>query len=499
MDNNLLALLNRNGINMQDTDIMKAITAGGSAGYASTNQGAQVGNQLLKPESLDGTVKVLEHTMKNLVIWGMIPKQSVFNNVHDYLQLTQYGQDFGISLTEGETPQDTDSMYNRKSVNVRYHGVTGELTQQSMLVRRADGKDPYTAEVENKTMHLLKLMEQLLTNSNNATVPTAFDDFFVQHYFGINEVNGNTAANATLDTYFNDVSVVDARGSILQDSHIEEAIAAVVDTRFGEVGQLVTHPQVLRNWSASKETLKRFGVNYGQGLSNLDAGQRFMKYTSGAAGDVTMMHGTFFDRRAGIAYNRPATSSNAPATPTADPTTPVAVTTDTSTKFSGSAGNYFYVVTSKNRFGESLPRAMNTSAQAVTATQAVNLNFTITDNSNAATGFVIYRTEANVTDRTTATYYPLFEISTAQRTAGYDGGSAGIVRDRNRYLPNTHSAFVLNNTSEIWEYLQLANTMKINFAITTLAQRFAVVNYGTPVFYQPGKVGIIYNIGESTS
>lgn len=499
MDQNFLnSIYSSLGQGLSQDDILKAITAGGSAGWSSTDQGYQVGNQLLKPESLDSTVKVLEYTMKQLVVWNMLPKQSVFNNVHEYLQLVNYGGGtLGVGLQEGETPQAADSQYNRKSVAVKYHGLTGELTQQAMLVRRADGKDPYTAEVENRTMALLRAIEELMTRSNSNNVSEQFDDIFTQHYYGVNEIAGNDKASANLDTYFADPSVIDARGKILQDANIEDAIAGVVDTRFGEVSKLVTHPQVMRDWSASKETFKRFGVNYGSGVTGMDAGQRFAKYTSGAVGEIDMASGTFFDRRSGIAYNRPATSAFSPAVPTIDGVTPIAVQTDTSTKFGDSAGSYFYAVTSKNRFGESQPVMINTVAQAVTAVQSVQLKWGITNNSYPATSYVIYRTEADVADYTTAKLYPILEISVAQLAAGFDGGAALTARDRNRYLPNTHSAIVLDPTSQIWEYLQLASTMRINFAITTLAQRFAVVNYGTPVLYQPGKIGIIYNIGRT--
>lgn len=49
------------------------------------------------------------------------------------------------------------------------------------------------------------------------------------------------------------------------------------------------------------------------------------------------------------------------------------------------------------------------------------------------------------------------------------------------------------------EYLQFAPTMRMDFAQASPSQRFAVLNYGTPVMYMPGKVAIIHNIGKKTS
>jgi len=39
-------------------------------------------------------------------------------------------------------------------------------------------------------------------------------------------------------------------------------------------------------------------------------------------------------------------------------------------------------------------------------------------------------------------------------------------------------------------------TMKLDFAVTTLSRRFAIFNYGSPVIYQPGKIAVIRNIGD---
>ena len=38
--------------------------------------------------------------------------------------------------------------------------------------------------------------------------------------------------------------------------------------------------------------------------------------------------------------------------------------------------------------------------------------------------------------------------------------------------------------------------MKMDFAVTAPSRRFAILNYGTPVYYQPAKIVRIVNIGE---
>ena len=111
---------------------------------------------------------------------------------------------------------------------------------------------------------------------------------------------------------------------------------------------------------------------------------------------------------------------------------------------------------------------------------------------------MIYRSKVNPVDLATTDFYPIFEVSTSELAAGYDGADAGQVRDRNRIIAGTKSALVYYNSSDINEYLQFADTMKMDFAITSPARRFAILNYGTPVLYQPGKIARIYNLKAST-
>ena len=136
---NLNDFLAQNG-GAAENDIIKAIIAGSQTGRELTDTLSS--GPSLKPESLDPVVKILENRDKHIVLWKMFPKKSVFNTVHEYNQLVSYGQDVGIFMNEGESPEQTDSIYRRKAALVKYMGLQGELTQQAMLVKQADGKDP---------------------------------------------------------------------------------------------------------------------------------------------------------------------------------------------------------------------------------------------------------------------------------------------------------------------------------------------------------------------
>ena len=493
-DNLLSALYDMNNENGTPSEILKAMIAGDQTGRDLNNQ--LTGAQALKPESLDSVLKQLEYTMKQIVLMGKVPKRSVYNTVHEYLQLVKYGQNIGIFMAEGDRPENTDSQYRRKSVLTKYMGVGGKLTHQAMLVKNADGKDPYTREVENKLMLLAKLMDMKMWEANSSVNGTDFDGFARQHMMGINEINGPTdglTSEALLDGYFADAAIVNAGGKALTETMAQEVAHTIVNDRFGEATTLITNPSVLKDFNARFYEKQRILLGTAA-IDGMTAGQKTNALKL-QFGDVPMESDVFFDRREAIAYNRAATSAKAPAVPTT-PAIAVAAA-DTKNQFGTySAGGYFYVVTAKNQYGESAPLVINSSIQAVAATESLDLGFVAGAGNYAATGYVVYRTTKTPADRTTAKYYPIFEVSVADLAAGFDGAAVTEVRDRNRFIAGTHSAIILDPTDQMWEYIQLMPTSKIEFALTTLAKEFAVVNYGSPVLYMPGKIGRILNIGS---
>ena len=214
-------------------------------------------------------------------------------------------------------------------------------------------------------------------------------------------------------------------------------------------------------------------------------------------GKINIKNDKFFDERKPISVAKGATSPKAPVTPTVSIAIKVNAG-DTKTRFTTEqAGSYGYLVTAKNRYGESAPVNVTTVAQAVAAGESVEFGITAgAGGAYAATCFVVYRTKKDAALNSTTEYFPIFEVPVSSLTNGYDGGAAGCLRYRNRIIAGTKSALVYYNDNQINEYLQFADTMKMDFAITAPSRRFAILNYGTPVLYQPAKIVRIVNIGE---
>jgi len=496
MDNNLMSALydmtNQNGT---PSEILKAMIAGDQTGRDLNNTIS--GFQSLKPESLDPVLKQLEFTMKQIVLWNMVPKKSVYNTVHEFNQQVKYSTSNAHFMAEGDRPENGDSQYRRKSVLTKYMGLGGKLTLQGELMKHADGKDPYTRQVENTLMALTRDLDKALWEGDSNTTPTSFDGFQRSHMLGINEIYSSSVGTAEqlFDNYFKDPAIINANGKALTETHVNDASHTIVNDRYGDATTIITNPVVLKDFVRRQYEKQRILLGSGANVQ-MNAGQSVNQIVS-QFGTVDLKSDVFFDRREAIAYNRPATSTKSPAVPIIGGAPIAAVGADVKTKFAAPhAGTYMYVVTAKNAYGESAPLTINANAQAVAATESLDIQFSDGGGNYPATSYVVYRTEKSPVLNTTAKFYPIFEVSVSELAAGFDGAAATKVRDRNRFIAGTHSAIVLSPSDMLWEYIQLMPTSKIEFALTTLAKEFAVVNFGALALYMPGKIGRIVNIGN---
>lgn len=478
-------------------EILKAMEAGLQTGMQYDNQINNGGG--LKVESLDAYIKVLANRLDQLVYYNEMPKQRIENTVHQYNQLYKYGEDVGIFNREGETPEETDTQYIRKSIISKFMGITGQVTDPAMLAKLAGGMNMYTREVQSKTTKLLTLIDTRMIDADSTCVEEEFDGVFRQHMMGVASVDrGSTEGMSTeqiLDAYYGSAAVIDAQNGILTDALIEDAADRVVNVYNGYIDRIISAPIVFNNYVKKFHESKRVVVGMSNSVVGATMGQSVNDIMT-QFGKAAVKSDKFFDVRRPIKVGSVATSPKAPAVPVAG-ATKSAVVTDTKTNFVLHAGSYGYLVTAKNRYGESAPLKLTDTALAVAANQSVDLQWTAgVGGAYQATAFVVYRTKKNATLNDNTEYYPIFTIPASMLAAGYDGAAATKVRDRNRIIAGTKSALVYYNDSEINEYLQFGDTRKLDFAITAPSRRFAILNYGTPVLYQPAKICRIINIGD---
>lgn len=472
----------------QDVEALyKAMSAGDLRG----GDPAGVSGSALKVESLENTVKILTAKSQHTPFFTKIAKKPATNTVEEYNQLVSYGNFDGGFTLEGELPEGSDSVYQRKSQLIKYLGVTGGVTHPMQLVQTGSGiSNMLATETQNKVRLMTQLLEGYLPFSDSRIVPEQFKGFMEQHE--------TETGFATLGQYLASDIVIDCRGKVLTDTDIEHGSLSIVN-RYGIADTLIGPPRVFSNF-VTKYHDKKMIYPIPSMVRDGVFGQRVNEVIT-QNGGVEIVQSNFFQFSKVKRTSSPATSSKSPATPVADGLTPCAAVTDSTTKFNDGAGDYFYAVSAKNRFGESALCPLGTLT-AVATTEAVDLKFTAgTGVSEVATGFCIYRSKVDPTGTIADTdLYKLFEIPVTALATGYNGAAAGKVRDKNYFLPDTDQAMMVEwDADQVLAWKQLAPMMKMNLAVTAPIQRFMVLCYGTAILYAPGKMVRFINVGNALS
>lgn len=478
------------GSQAEGNDLLKAMQAGAITGRDTTNQ--LLTQEPLKVESLEKTLKLLEFRMKDVKLWNAIPKLTAYNTVEEFIQLESYGTDRGGFYGEGELSDVEDSKYRRRAELVKYIQVTGEVTLQAQMVRS------YVAamakEVENKSMWVIRKVSSALTKAGSKYISKEFNGIYAQHA-SVGSAEGDLYLS--LDAYQDSTAVIDLRGRSMKQADLARA-ATNVDNNFGNVDTLFAPPSVLDGLANDYYERQRIMLNGSyQGVIGT-----VPKGIDTQFGTISLFQDKFMKKTPARLIGDAATSPKAPLAPTVTSQTLAA---DTLTRFkaaephTGALGTVFYAVAAINEYGESPIAVFNNTVKITTvAGSSVDLVFTATAGAYSPSGYVIYR--SYVTAATNATtgkvlFYPLFKVSTAELAAGFDGSAALGARDRNRFLPDTEEAFVIEMVDDIVSFKQLAPISKLDLAVVAPANRFITFLWGTPQLYTPKKMVRFLNAG----
>jgi len=448
---------------------------------------ATVSGAGLKVESLENTLKILVNTPRHTPFFFRIGKKPATNTVEEYVQLQNYGNLDGGSTLEGELPVNADSIFVRRANLIKYFGVVGGVTHQMQLVQTGAGiSNMLATETKNKVELMTKILEGYLPFADSRKVPTLFNGFMAQHEMD--------TGFPSYDAYQDSEVVVDLRGSVLTDTAVEQAALGIVNN-FGLGDMLISSPRTFSNFVTryhSRKWMQPVPAQIRDGVF----GQRVNEIIT-QNGAVEIMQSNFFRFSFQKYLTTPTTSPQAPLSPIADPTTPAAAVADPYNRFANFTGDYLYAVAAKNRFGESALVPLGTGLVTVAAGNSVQLTFAPNPaDPNPATCFSIYRTKVN--PLSTDAYYKILEVSMTELTNGHDGAPAGSIYDRNRFLPDTDQAMLVEwDADQVLAWKQLAPMMKMNLAIIAPIMRFMVLCYGATFLYAPKKMVRFINIGNS--
>jgi len=472
-------------------ELLKAMQAGQVTGRDTADQ--SLSYEPLKAESLETTLKVLEARQKDIRLLNAMPKLTAYNTVEEFLQLDSYGSERGGFYNEGELSDVEDSSYIRRSELIKYLQVTGEVTMQAQMVRSF--VDAMRKEVENKVMWLNKRANRYMSSGNSSHVSQEWNGLYAQHQ---SVGAGGGFLWATLEDYFNSNVVIDMRGASVKQEDIEEA-AVRIDANFGNVSDFFAPTTVISAVSRDFFNDQRIMLNANSESAYTGKIGTVAKSISTSLGDVTLQPDKFMkhehaDGRLLVGGASSAKAPNAPVTGGAP-----ALAVDPLAKFvAAEAGTVYYAVSAINRYGESSMTLLDAAAVTVTVGSAIDLTFTSGGGAIPATAYRIYRTVVTAAGvATNERFWPLYTVSAAELAAGHDGGAAGVIRDRGRFMPNTEQGFITEMIDDVLSYKQLAPVSKLDLAVISMSKRFISFCFATPQLYAPKKMVRFINCSKT--
>lgn len=415
----------------------------------------------LRPQSLEGTLKVVTAKQEHIKFWKSIGKKKAFNTVEEFNVLDSYGGDSSAFFVEGGLPGEEDSNYIRQSQMVKFLGTTRVITHPATLVRNTVG-DIVARESQNGTLWLTQQLERALYFADSSLDPLAFDGVIAQ------------TKKFVVGKPYENQHIIDLRGQPLDEDIMEDLATVLADNYARSTLEMHLTNQVHKDLSKLVRAKQRTG--FGDGVT---LGAPVNNYVANT-GNISFVNNVFMKPQGAP---KAASQKGAPAVPTLAAQTSIAAAADATTKME--AGTYYYFISAKNSKGESATVA--TAAQAVTSGQAVTIKINRVVSDPVAISYKVYRGVS--ADPTKALF--AFEIKDAGNGATQD------IVDRNFDIPGTDTAVLMDNDSEeVITFKQLAPLMKLPLARISASERFMILLYGMMEVYNPRRVVIIKNIGK---
>jgi hypothetical protein len=450
---------------MQRMEELNKALGTGQDGEAYGN-GAYNDMSALRPQSLEGTLKIVAAGQQHIKFWNSIGKKQAFNTVEEFNVLDSYGGNSSPFFTEGGLPNEEDSNYIRQSQMVKFLGTTRVITHPATLVNNTVG-DIVAREQTNGTLWLLQQLERSLYFGDSSIDPLAFDGVIAQVR---NFVTGKPYQNQ---------HIIDMRGQVVDENTLED-IATVIADNYGSSNlQFHLTNQVHKDFSKLiTGNGGRQRIQMGSGETRL--GQPVRGYSANVA-DIDFVNNIFLKPDTAP---KAVSQKGAPAVPTAGAGAVVAGADATSKM---DAGTYHYFISAKNSAGESTPLYADGAGEAVTAGQKVDITINRVVSDPPAKSYRVYR---GVTSDPSKALFA-FEVK--------DAGTGGtqVITDRNFDIPGTDTAVLIDNDSEnVLTFKQLAPLMKLPLARISASERFMILLYGMVQVYNPRRMVVVKNIGK---
>jgi hypothetical protein len=496
----------------------KAVTTEFKLGSDSTATGLDP----LKLENLSAFMASVVADNQTIKLSKKIKSVPTTSNIYEIPRHLSHGDWFGSYGNFGEQLGLGDNKrtnHDRPRINIKYQVQNREVSIAQSLVGlysgqgtiggsggSIDGKS-YNSALQIETTSGLQDMAIIKNKTfwfgNESVDPDAFD--------GILELHKKQGAGNTKllpEDYSKLSTVFDLRGAKLTYGKLNEINRAIM-SKWGMADTFIGAPSIVDDLSsADLIDLRRLIQDNNKVLDNVTVGQEITTFKTQLGGRMELgwdfhlerhVEGTGTGENYGdswkIADPNQKTRTDAPAVPTVTSGTNIAASDALSKFVAADAGDYYYAVAAIGTFGGISKLALiNATPVTVAAGQCVNIFFADGAGVTPTKGYVIYRSLKNAPNAN-GYFYPIIEVSTTEKAAGYDGGSATYVRDRNRTLVKTQDACMFFNDVRIIHSPELLPITRIPLARVQLSDKFALANFYALAMPTPSKFAIIRNIG----
>lgn len=441
-----------------------------------TNGGA------MKLQSLEENLKYLTASQaEDFPLWYKVPKTKAFSTVEEFTTADSYGTQTGGFVLQTEVPPELDGTYTRRYANVKYIATTGAVTDVLATLYPAHG-NVLALKLRERILWIMQRINHYLYKGDSSLV-----------------LAGEGPEWDGLDQQIDASAVEDLAGISPLTQAIVEKVSVEAMNDFARPRVLLASTNAVSDLNKTLYPLQRSQVP----ADNL-AGQAYDGMLT-TAGKLAFMPDRFLAQK----YSSPSpsatlTSPSAPNAPSAVTAAVAGANGDFNKGDStGLTVDYAYSVTFGNRFGESAPvnMAAPVSITQVQKDAGARIDVTVVNNGSIGTfppeWMGIYRTTHLVTGG--ATPAPVSAYSLIARvpvTTQNPSPASNVFQDVNLILPFTEQAYVADFSKEVFEFKQLMPLMKADLAYTSLARRFWVGLFGTPILYAPKKIRRIINIAR---
>lgn len=442
-------------------ELRKALYAGSDV----NNPGTAAGEGFpLRTESLESTLKNLTFEMDEIKLFKSIPKVTATNTVEEFNRLISYGgggtRRYNLGwMPEGDLPEEEDSTYQRVPVLIKFLGITGRVTHVANVIKPAHG-NVIAMETMNKTMELLKMLENALFFGDSTMIPEQID--------GLEKLITDGAPE----------NVIDLRGASLTEGILNDILLRIRDN-FGRATDAYFSTGAFSDLAKEVYTRQRFGVAPAPGVLGAQ-----VNAFQGQNGKVNLHDHVFIHAGQTALAAGFGNTSKRPLAPTIT-VAPVAGAAGTSKFITADAGTYIYQVVACNRYGYSTP--VTSAAVAVVAGDGVT--FTVSDGGQGTAFYEIYRSTKG---GAASTATKMVQVAKA-------AGATQVITDLNFDIPGTTKGFVLQQDAQSLSWSQLLPLTRIPLAVIDTSIRWSQVLYGAIKMYAPAKNVVIKNIGRAAN